>query len=232
LEDKSSVITTEYLHEYWRVEMIIDTRALQIFDISMPISYSMPVYKGKEYKRPIISIDGDFSTGSAYETRLELNLHTGTHLDTPKHMIPNGYTLEELELNKVVTDCKVFDLRSVKDKITDKDLFALDIKEGDFIILKTRNSFEDILEKDFIYVDKSGADYLIKLKIKGVGIDSLGIERSQPDHETHISLFDADVMILEGLILKDIEEGEYLLHAAPIFIPGAEAAPVRAYLMR
>jgi len=33
-------------------------------------------------------------------------------------------------------------------------------------------------------------------------------------------------------MLKDIEEGEYMLHAAPINIPGAEAAPVRAYLLR
>lgn len=212
--------------------MIINTKDFKIYDISIPISYKMPVYKGLEYKRPIISIDGDFSTGSSYETRLEMNLHTGTHLDTPKHMIPEGYTLEELELNRVVTSCRVFDLTDVKDKITDKDLMRLDIKEGDFIILKTRNSFEEILEKNFIFVDKSGAEYLTKLKIKGVGIDSLGIERAQPNHETHISLFRSDIMILEGLRLKDIEEGEYMLSAAPIYIPGAEAAPVRAYLMK
>lgn len=212
--------------------MIINTNDIKIIDISMPISYSMPVYKSMEYKRPIISIDGDFSTSSAYETRLELNLHTGTHLDTPKHMIPYGYTLEELELSKVITKCRVLDLTDVKEKITDKDLMRFDIMEDDFILLKTRNSFEDILETDFVYVDKDGAEYLSKLKIKGVGIDSLGIERAQPNHETHISLFDSDVMILEGLMLKDIEEGEYLLSAAPIYIPGAEAAPVRAYLMK
>lgn len=212
--------------------MIIDTNSIKIYDISMPITHSMPVYKGKEDKRPVVSVDRDFTTSTAYETRLEMNLHTGTHLDTPKHMIPSGYMLEEFDLSKVITACKVFDLTDVKDKITDKDLMRLDIKEGDFILLKTRNSYEDILENDFISVDKDGASYLAKLKIKGVGIDSLGIERGQPDHETHISLFNADIVILEGLMLKDIEEGEYMLHAAPINIPGAEAAPVRAYLLR
>lgn len=212
--------------------MIINTKNMKIFDISMPISISMPVYKGREIKRPIISIDSDFSTGSSYESRLEMNLHTGTHLDTPKHMISTGYTLEELELSRMVTDCRVFDLTQVKDKITDKDLMKLDIREGDFILLKTRNSYEDILENEYIYLDKDGANYLTKLKIKGVGIDSLGIERGQADHETHISLFNADIMILEGLVLKNIKEGEYLLSAAPINIPGAEAAPVRAYLIK
>ena len=73
--------------------MFIDSNSFKIFDISMPIFYSMPVYKGKEFKRPIISIDSDFTTGTAFETRLEMNLHTGTHLDTPKHMVPDGYTM-------------------------------------------------------------------------------------------------------------------------------------------
>ena len=145
--------------------MFIDSNSFKIFDISMPIFYSMPVYKGKEFKRPIISIDSDFTTGTAYETRLEMNLHTGTHLDTPKHMVPDGYTMENLALSKVITGCKVFDLTGVKEKITDKDLMNLDIKEGDFVLLKTRNSFEDILEKDFVYVDRDGADYLARLKI-------------------------------------------------------------------
>ncbi len=212
--------------------MIVNSKDLKIFDISMPINHSMPVYKGREAKRPIISLDSNFDTGSSYETRLEMNLHTGTHLDTPKHMILSGYTLKELELSKVITDCKVFDLTDVRDKITDMDLMKLDIKEGDFILLKTRNSFEDILENEFVYVDRDGANYLAKLKIKGVGIDSLGVERDQPDHETHISLFNSDIMILEGLRLKDIEEGEYLLNAAPIYIPESEAAPVRAYLIK
>ena len=42
--------------------------------------------------------------------------------------------------------CKVFDPRH-KDKITEKDA-GLDMR-GVFILLKTRNSFEDILESDF-----------------------------------------------------------------------------------
>lgn len=212
--------------------MLIDTKTFTIFDISMPITRFMPVYKGKEQKRPIFSIDSDFSSGTAYETRLEMNLHTGTHLDAPLHMIPDGYTLENIELSKVVTDCKVIDLTNVEEKITGEDLQRYSIKEGDFILLKTRNSYEDILETDFVYLDKSGAERLKNLKIKGVGIDALGIERDQPGHETHISLFGSDIIILEGLRLKDIDEGKYLLSAAPVFIPGAEAAPVRAYLIK
>lgn len=212
--------------------MLIDTNSFEIYDISMPITRFMPVYKGKEQKKPVFDLDSDFSSGTSFETRLEMNLHTGTHLDAPLHMIPGGNTVGKIDLSKVVTVCKVLDLTDVKDKITENDLKKFSISKGDFLLFKTRNSFEDILENEFVYLDKIGAKYLSDLNIRGVGIDALGIERNQPGHETHISLLSSDIIILEGLRLKDIKEGEYLLCAAPILIPQAEAAPVRAYLIK
>lgn len=209
----------------------MERRKKKIYDISMPVSYAMPVYKGKEEKRPQLKVDSDFNSGSVYESRIEMNLHTGTHLDRTLHMIPGGNSIETLDLTRVITDCRVLDLTGVKDHITANDLKRTKILEGDFLLLKTKNSFEDILETNFIYLDKSGAQYLAEMKIIGVGIDSLGIERAQPDHETHLTLMQAGIHILEGLRLKDIEEGEYFLFAAPINISGAEAAPVRAILM-
>lgn len=212
--------------------MLINTNQMQLFDISMPIHRDMAVYKGMKAKKPIHTVQSDFSTSSVYESRIDMNLHTGTHLDRQLHMIPDGNTIESLALAKVVTSCKVLDLTGSVDKITAEDLSQKEIKEGDFLLLKTKNSFENILESDFIYVDRSGANYLKDKKIKGVGIDGLGIERAQADHETHISLLSEDIVILEGLRLKEIEEGEYLLIAAPLNIIGAEASPLRAILLR
>ena len=212
------------------INMINDN--FKIYDISMKITRDMAVYKGKEDKRPNLVTVSDFNTGSAYESVLEMNMHTGTHLDRSLHMIPGGTRVDSLPLEQVITKCKVLDLSSCVDKITASDLKDKDINEDDFILLKTRNSFEDILEGDFIYVDDSGAEYLRDKKIKGVGIDSLGIERSQPEHPTHVKLLEADIVILEGLCLEEIEEGEYFLFAAPIYVPDAEAAPVRAVLLR
>ena len=206
---------------------------MKIYDISMNINENMPVYKGRDFKRPIFSIDSDFKTGaSAYETRLEINMHTGTHLDRPLHMIEGGATLDTLELEQVITGCKVFDLTEVEGGISKEDLEKLDIEKGDFVLLKTKNSFEDILETDFIYVDKTGASYLKDKEVKGVGIDSLGIERDQVGHPTHKTLLANNIVILEGLRLKDIQEGDYFLFAAPLKIDGVEGAPVRAILLK
>lgn len=205
---------------------------MKIYDISMEINSDMPVYNGKESLKPIIKVDRDFTMGPAYESRLEMNMHTGTHLDRGLHMIPDGSTIDTLSLDQVVTKCKVFDLSNADDRISKNDLEKRNIEENDFILLKTKNSFLEILETDYIFVDQSGADYLVEKKIKGVGIDSLGIERSQPNHETHIHLLEAGIVILEGLRLKDIEEGDYFLFAAPIKVYGVEAASVRAVLLK
>ncbi len=204
----------------------------KIYDISMPITLDMPVYKGKEAKRPKITVDSDFSSGTTYESRLEMNLHTGTHLDRTLHMMQGGNTIEILDLNQMVTECKVLDLTHVNEKITQEDLIDKGITAGDFLLFKTKNSYEEILEKDFIYLDKTGAELLAGYHIAGVGIDALGIERGQPEHETHLQLMNKGIHILEGLRLKDIEEGNYYLIAVPINVVGAEAAPVRAILLK
>lgn len=205
---------------------------MKIYDISMKIFYDMPVYKGKTSKRPIMKVESDFLSGTVYETKLEMNMHTGTHIDRSLHILPDGSTIDTLDLEKVVTKCKVFDFSNMNGKISREHLREKNIDEGDFVLLKTKNSYLDILEDEFIYLDKTGADYLREKRIQGVGIDALGIERSQPEHETHTLLLGADIVILEGLRLKDIEEDEYLLVAAPINVVGAEAAPVRAILIK
>jgi arylformamidase len=204
----------------------------KIYDISMPITKDMPVWKGIEANRPQITVDSDFSTGVVYSSSIKTNMHNGTHIDRTLHMMEGGNTVETLPLQDYITECKVLDLTEVKDRITDLDLRTKDIKAGDFILLKTRNSFEDILEGDFVFVHKSAASYLADIGIKGLGIDALGIERSQPEHDSHLSLMGKGVHILEGLRLAEIEEGEYLLIALPLLIVGAEAAPARAVLVK
>jgi arylformamidase len=197
----------------------------------MTIANNMTVYKNKEMKRPKITIDQDFSSGSAYESRLEMNLHTGTHLDMPLHFIEGGNTVDNLDISKVITKCKVFDMTHVEDKITKTDLENKEINIGDFIILKTKNSLKEEFDFKFVYLESSGAEFLKDKGIKGVGTDALGIERDQEGHRTHRTLLESEVVIIEGLRLKEVPEGEYLLFAAPLKIEGVEASPIRAILL-
>lgn len=204
---------------------------MKIYDISMAIDENIPVYKNKAEKKPKITVTSDFSSKDAYETRLEMDMHTGSHVDMPLHMLPGGDTSDKLDISKLVGGCTVLDLTGVKEAITAGELEKKDIRRGSFILLKTRNSFTDSFDPEFVYLDASGAKYLNSLGVTGVGIDSLGIERAQPGHETHKTLLGAGIIIIEGLRLSDVPEGEYRLVALPLKINGTEAAPARVILI-
>ena len=49
---------------------------------------------------------------------------------------------------------------------------------------------------------------------------------------THHTLLGADVMILEGLVLSEVEPGEYLLACLPVKLVGSDGSPACAILMR
>lgn len=202
---------------------------MKLYDISMTVSETMTVYKNIEANRPILSVIKD--QGGVHESRLSLNLHTGTHIDAPLHMIASGKKITDYPLETFVRPCTVLDLTDVKDKITAGDLEKKAIVAGDFLLLKTRNSKTDDFDPGFVYLDASGAEYLASKGIVGVGIDSLGIERSQPDHKTHKTLLSKQIAILEGLRLQGIEAKSYLLLALPLKIENGEASPVRAVLV-
>ncbi|MFC4324065.1 cyclase family protein [Litchfieldia salsa] len=201
---------------------------MKIYDVSTTIQHGMAVYENKSEKKPTITTVTD---GYISETRLDMDVHNGTHVDAPLHMIVNGEAIETLALEDLVGSSKVFDLTDIEDKITRKDLEALDIQKNDFIIFKTKNSFEEEFNFDFIFLAKEAAKYLVEKGIRGVATDALGIERSQEGHPTHKTLFGANIIIIEGLRLKDVPAGEYFMVAAPLKLTGIEAAPARILLL-
>ncbi|KFN15278.1 MULTISPECIES: cyclase family protein [Bacillus] len=202
---------------------------MKIHDITAPIFEGMTVYKNKPEKQPQFS-----RTTNAHvtESRITLDVHTGTHIDAPLHMINEGATFESIPLEKLVGPVKVFDLTTVEDGITITDLQHLDIQENDFILFKTRNSFEDEFNYEFIFLKEDGAHYLAKRNIRGVGIDALGVERSQPGHPTHKALFDANIIVIEGLRLKNVPADQYFMVAAPLKLVGTDASPARVLLFK
>ena len=200
---------------------------MKIHDISAPIYEGMPVWDNMPEKQPKITRVTD---GHVTESRLYLDTHTGTHIDAPLHMINNGDTFESIQLEQLVGSVKVLDLTSAKDGITKKDLEKLDIQEDDFILFKTKNSFETEYNPEFVFLKEDGAEYLAELNIKGLGIDALGVERSQPNHPTHKTLFGANIIVIEGLRLQYVEAGTYFMVAAPLKLIGTDAAPARVIL--
>ncbi|MDC3412955.1 cyclase family protein [Terrihalobacillus insolitus] len=204
---------------------------MKVYDVSAAIYEGMTVYKNKTEKQPKIEITQDFTSGNVRESRVHLDVHTGTHVDAPLHMMPNGAAIESIMIEDLVGSCIVFDLTYVEDRIKVEHLEALGIQAGDFLFFKTKNSLMEEFDFDFIYLSEEAARYLAEIGVRGVGIDSLGVERSQPNHLTHKALFSKSVIIIEGLRLREVEAGIYYMVAAPLKLTGTDAAPARVLLI-
>ncbi len=168
-------------------------------------------------------------------SRLDFNLHTGTHVDAPLHFLQNGTTVEKLPLEVLVGPCYVAHLPDAAD-ITVDELIDLNLPSGiERLLLRTRNSelwvaMTTEFKKDFVALTHDAAQWIVDKGIKLIGVDYLSVQRYHDDARTHQILLGADVIALEGLNLSGIKPGFYELICLPLKLVGAEGAPARAVL--
>ena len=82
---------------------------MKIFDVTVPIKQSMPVWPGDPQvdNRLFASIDnGD----EANVTSINMSAHTGTHIDAPRHFIELGGAIENLDLNTLLGEVEVIEI--------------------------------------------------------------------------------------------------------------------------
>jgi arylformamidase len=204
---------------------------MKIYDITMTIHPEMQVWKNYEHKKPIVENIQTLATASTYESRIDMNVHTGTHLDAPLHIVEGGAPIESIALERLVGPARVLDLTDVEGSIGRKHLEPYGIQHNEWLLFKTKNSFTEQFDLQFVFLNAEGAAYLRDIGINGVAIDALGIERDQPGYPTHNTLFAADILIVEGIRLKDVPAGNYTFILAPLKLEGIEAAPARAILI-
>lgn len=204
---------------------------MKIHDVTRMISEDMTVYKDRESKKIRRTVVADYEKADYYESRMDMDMHCGTHIDAPLHMIKGGDTIEKYDLSKFIGDCKVFDLTDVDEAIRKKDIENLDIQKDDIVIFKTKNSSDQGYNPKFVYIEEDAAMYLSEKGIKTVGIDAMSIERDKKEHPSHKIILGANIGVIEDLYLKNVGQGQYFLSALPLNIRGSEASPIRAVLI-
>jgi arylformamidase len=216
--------------------MIVNQRCKveKIIDITVPLTTRMPVWPGSNGIRIRTTMrleDGDSSNVS----RLDFNLHTGTHVDAPRHFLQNGKTVELLSLDVLVGSSYVAYLPDAAD-VTPRNLTDLNLQPGiKRLLLRTRNSElwaarKNAFKEDFVALTKAAAQWIVDKKIRLIGVDYLSVQRYSDDSSTHQILLGADTIILEGLNLFNVKAGFYELICLPLSLVGTEAAPARAIL--
>lgn len=208
---------------------------MHTYDISLTISPSLPTWPGD----PSVVLERveKIEDGSdANVSRIDIGVHTGTHVDAPYHFFRNGKTVENINLNLLTGRAYVLYLPDV-DTITASVLERSQIPPRTRrVLFKTRNSTywknnENQFQTDFVALSADGADYLIRRGVKLVGVDYLSVAPFDQSRPTHEILLSAGVVILEGLDLSGVTQGRYTLYCLPLKLAGSDGAPARAILI-
>jgi arylformamidase len=209
---------------------------MRIYDITLTISPDIPTWPGD----PSVVLERTTSIDEGADTnltRMNMCVHTGTHVDAPYHFLGGDTpTVEKLSLKILsgrtyilhVPDCDI-----ITAKILDKAEIPPRTRR---ILFKTRNSeywARQALgfQTNFVALSPDAAEWLVNRGVKLVGIDYLSIAPFQDGRKTHEILLKAGIVVIEGLDLSGVSQGRYTLHCLPLKLAGCDGAPARAILV-
>ena len=190
---------------------------MKLYDISQEV-FSCAVYPGdpRPEKQTLCSTEsGDLYNLSAFS----MCAHNGTHIDTPFHFLKDGETVEQMGLEIFVGDCYV--------ARHEGPVMAVDAQE----ILKKAGGIRRIIIGGTLTVTEEAAQVFAAGDICLLGNEGQSVGPVDAPMAVHLILLKRGIALLEGIVLRDVPEGKYVLSAAPLNLAGAEGAPCRAYLM-
>ena len=194
---------------------------MKIIDISQEV-FSCNVYPGDPQPtlERVVSID----KGDEYNmSTLSMCVHNGTHIDAPFHFLNDGNTVEQIPLEYFVGTCYVVQ--------RDGELTASDA-ESIMLEAKEHNAAERILIGGNVTVTAEAAKVFADNGINLIGNEGVSIGPVDVPMEVHKILLSANVVLLEGIVLKDVPEGVYFLNAAPLNLAKLDGSPCRAFLIQ
>jgi arylformamidase len=202
-------------------------------DLTHAFGNGMPVFPGlpEPAFEPIANVEDD---GYAMTSYRMLN-HIGTHVDAPAHQIAGGDTLDDIGLERLVTDAVTIDVshREPHGPVTLAELAPhLDrVRAGDIVLFysnNARNYGTDAYWTGWSYPDADAARALIERGVSAVGFD--GPSADPVDSTTmdlHRIWLGAGRMILENVSNLDQLPPRAPIVVAPMKVAGANGAPAR-----
>ena len=190
---------------------------MKIYDISQE-TFSCKVYPGDP--APDRQRLAQMEKGDLYNlTAFSMCAHNGTHIDAPFHFLKDGKTVEQMALSVFVGECYVA-------------MHCGDVTREDAVaILQKAGEIPRILIAGEATVTEEAAQVFADGGICLLGNESQTVGPEDRPMQVHKCLLSKEIALLEGVVLRDVQEGRYFLSAAPLSLSGADGAPCRAYLI-
>ena len=208
----------------------------RMIDLSYTLCSDMLVYPGHE--RPTFQWLGRANLEGYNLTRFTMNVHTGTHVDAPKHFLDDAMCIDEVPLQKLFGRASIFEYNK---KLCGQEITLEEITSSGFVlkedtIFVLETGIEKYAESSqyieiFPVPSKEVVDWLISKKIRAYMTDATAVDpfgtKESPNH--HL-LLGADIPIVENL--KNLHlipaDKEFWISALPLKLKGRDGAPCRA----
>lgn len=188
----------------------------KLVDISCGL-FGAPVFPGDPVpeKQPVSQI----AQGVSYNlTRVSLGSHGGTHMDAPCHFLPQGASIDQVELFRCVGPCQVVRADGRLGVPWVKSLGELAGKR--------------LLVQGEVELSLEAAEELARQGLYLLGVEGMTVGPLSDPGPVHRALLGAQVALLESCDLSGVEPGRYFLAAQPLKWEGLDGAPVRAVLLQ
>jgi arylformamidase len=209
---------------------------VRIVDLSHHYEDGMPIFPGLPDPsfKPIAKVEDDGYAMSEYHL---LN-HIGTHVDAPAHQIAGGDTLDEIDLERLVTDAVTIDVSSrAPGPLPPEELepHLAKIHPGDIVFLysdNARNWGSEAYWTGWSYPDADASRALIDRGISAIGFDGPSADPvDTTTFDLHRIWLGAGRMIIENATNLDRLPERVQVVVAPLKVRDANGAPVRIFAL-
>jgi kynurenine formamidase len=188
----------------------------------------------------------NFQKTTGRSTFLGISTQVGTHVDAGAHVEPNGWPVDQIELDRLMGRGVLVDVRpkTAEDPVTPADLERYKVEPGDIVLFYFNYSppKEGELYSQSYLTDDT-AKWLVEHRIKCIASNTPGVENfkrgvtqqwTDPRNQkvawpVHKILLSQHIPIIEGLTNLDQLVGRHFRFIAlPLKISGADGSPIRA----
>lgn len=207
---------------------------MKVIDLTHFVEEEMTVYCEEESAniKPLYKVE---ECGFNVLT-VELSTHTGTHIDSARHIFKDGATIDDFDLNKFIGDAYIIDCTNMQEITLETILKHKKQIEGvDYLILKTGwedKWYTEAYLEGYPILSDEACEFLSNIEtLSGIGLDCISVDSRGKDVKNHRILLSKGKMLIENLCnVKDLNEKCKII-IAPLKVRNANGAPTRVYAL-
>lgn len=198
---------------------------MTLYDLSHPIEPGMPTYPGD----PVVEAypDATHEEEGFSITAVGLSTHTGTHVDAPVHVDPDGKPLSAYPVERFRYDARLITPDVAGGEAITADCLPEPDDAGLYVFATGwSDRWGEASYFEHPYLSPACASACASRGVD-VAVDCPSVDPVGGDLLAHHELFREDRLVIENVVTPSALPERFVVHAYPLPLAGADGAPAR-----